>query len=52
MLDVCPVTLNWVESKLILHVENWNNVQLFISFLDNIDLLVRVLLVAMIASVI
>ena len=52
MLDMCPVALDWVEGKLILDVEDWNNVQLFICFLDNIDLLLRVLFVAVITSVI
>jgi hypothetical protein len=49
---MCPVALDWVEGKLILDVEDRNNVQLFISFLDNINLLVRVLPVAVITSVI
>ena len=49
---MCPVTLDWVKGKLILDVEDWNNVQLFICFLDNIDLLLRVLFVAVITSVI
>ena len=52
MLDVCPIPLDWVEGKLILHVKDWNNVQLFICLLDDIDLLVRVLPVAVITSVI
>ena len=52
MLHVCPVALDWVEGKVILHVEDWDNVQLFICLLDDIDLLVRVLPVAVITSVI
>ena len=52
MLDVCPVALDWVKGKLIFHVEDRDNVQLFICLLNYIDLLVRVLLVAVITSVI
>ena len=52
MLDVCPVALDWVEGKLILDVEDWNNVQLFVCFLNYVNLLVRVLPIAMITSVI
>ena len=52
MLDMRPVALDWVEGKLILDIEDWDNIQLFICFFDNIDLLVWVLPVAMITSVI
>ena len=52
MLDMRPVALDWVEGKLILDIEDWDNIPLFICFFDNIDLLVWVLPVAMITSVI
>ena len=49
---MCPVALDWVEGKLILDVEDWNNIQLFVCFLNYVNLLVRVLPIAMITSVI
>ena len=49
---MCPVALDWVEGKLILDIKDWNNVQLFICYFDYVDLLVKVLPVAVITSVI
>jgi hypothetical protein len=53
LFNVSPITLNGVIGKLITDIKDWNDVQLFICFSDNIFLiLISRFLILMITSVI